>query len=36
MKAESEEKDWRQVIIDIVVTILTLGFSHIKKHKKNR
>jgi len=31
---EIENKDWRKVLIEIVITILTLGFNHIQKHKK--
>ena len=34
MKAESEEKDWKKVIVDIIVKIITLGLYHVEKHKK--
>ena len=28
------QTDWKQVVLEIVVKILTLGFYHIEKHKK--
>ena len=33
-QTENEEKDWKQVLIEILIKILTLGFYHIEKHKK--
>ena len=30
----SETPDWKEVVINIVLTILTLGFYHLDKHKK--
>ena len=33
-KSASESKDWRKVLFDIIIQILTLGFYHIEKHKK--
>ena len=35
MQKESEEKDWVKVLYEVVLKILTLGFYHIEKHKKN-
>ena len=29
------EKDWKEVVIDIILKIITLGLYHIEKHKKN-
>jgi hypothetical protein len=34
MKTENEEPSWKKVLVEIIVSILTLGFYHIKKHKK--
>ena len=27
-------KDWKKVLFEIIIKILTLGFYHIEKHKK--
>ena len=35
MKNEDQEKDWKKVLVDIILSILTLGLDHIEKHKKN-
>ena len=36
MKNENDqEKDWTKVLFEVVMKILTLGFYHIEKHKKN-
>ena len=35
MKQESEEHDWVKVLYEVILKILTLGFYHIEKHKKN-
>ena len=29
-----QSKDWKTVLIEIILKILTLGFYHIEKHKK--
>ena len=29
-----QSTDWKQVVLEIIVKILTLGFYHIEKHKK--
>ena len=28
-----KNSDWREVLIEVIITILTLGFSHIRKHQ---
>ena len=33
MNSESESKDWKKVVIDIIVKIITLGLYHIEKHR---
>ena len=35
MKTENEEKDWVKVLYDVILKILTLGFYHVEKHRKN-
>ena len=36
MKKENEDqnKDWTKVLFEVILKILTLGFYHIEKHKK--
>ena len=34
MKTENEEKDWTKVLFEVILKILTLGFYHIEKHRK--
>jgi len=36
MKQENEDQksDWTKVLFEILIKILTLGFYHIEKHKK--
>ena len=29
-----QSTDWKQVVLEIIVKILTLGFYHIEKHRK--
>lgn len=36
MEKEQQNPDWKEVLIDIILKILTLGFYHIEKHKQNR
>jgi len=31
--SEQQKPDWTEVLLEVVVKILTLGFYHIKKHK---
>ena len=33
-KKESESTDWKEVLVDIILKIITLGLYHIEKHKK--
>ena len=35
MKQENEEKDWVKVLYEVILKILTLGFYHVEKHRKN-
>ncbi len=35
MATENEEKDWKQVLLEIIIKILTLGFYHVEKHRKS-
>ena len=30
----NETKDWKEVLINIILQILTLGFYHVEKHRK--
>lgn len=34
-KSSSETPDWKEVVIEIVLKILTLGFYHVEKHRKD-
>ena len=36
MKEESQEKDWVKVLYEVILKILTLGFYHIEKHRKDK
>ena len=33
-KQESKSADWKKVLVEVIVKILTLGFYHIEKHRK--
>ena len=33
-ETENESNDWKEVLLEIIIKILTLGFYHIEKHKK--
>ena len=35
MQNENQEHDWTKVLFEVIIKILTLGFYHIEKHKKN-
>ena len=35
MKTEDQEKDWTKVLFEVIMKILTLGFYHIEKHRKD-
>jgi hypothetical protein len=34
MATENDEKDWVKVLFEVIIKILTLGFYHIEKHRK--
>ena len=34
MKTE-DKQDWKEVLVDIILKIITLGLYHIEKHKKS-
>ena len=36
MKTEDQEKDWTKVLFEVIMKILTLGFYHIEKHRKDQ
>ena len=36
MKTEGLEKDWVKVLYEVILKILTLGFYHIEKHRKDK
>ena len=35
MAEEKKEQDWTKVLFEVILKILTLGFYHIEKHRKN-
>ena len=34
MTNEDDEKDWKKVLVDIILKIITLGLYHVEKHRK--
>ena len=36
MATENEERDWTKVLFEVIMKILTLGFYHIEKHRKDK
>ena len=34
-ETNDDSKDWKKVLIDIIVKIITLGLYHVEKNKKN-
>ena len=34
-KQLSESSDWKEVLVDIILKIITLGLYHVEKHKKS-
>ena len=32
---KNEEQSWTQVLFEVILKILTLGFYHVEKHRKN-
>ena len=35
MSNERNEKDWVKVLYEVILKILTLGFYHVEKHRKD-
>ena len=36
MEKENHEHDWTKVLFEVIMKILTLGFYHIEKHRKDK
>ncbi len=36
MEKENQEHDWTKVLFEVIMKILTLGFYHIEKHRKDK
>ena len=36
MESEKQNQDWVKVLYEIILKILTLGFYHIEKHRKDK
>ena len=36
MEKEKQETDWTKVLFEVIIKILSLGFYHIEKHRKNK
>ena len=34
MKTENEEKDWKEVVVEIILKIITLGLYHVEKNRR--
>ena len=34
-ETENDERSWTKVLFEVILKILTLGFYHIEKHRKN-
>ena len=34
MKTEEQKQDWKEVVVEIILKIITLGLYHVEKHKK--
>lgn len=32
MEHKTEKPDWKKVLVEVIVKILTLGFYHVRKH----
>jgi len=35
MRSEKQSNDWKEVLVEIMLKVLTLGMYHIRKHRKN-
>ena len=36
MEKDNQDKDWVKVLYEVILKILTLGFYHIEKHRKDQ
>ena len=36
METEKQNFDWTKVLFEVIMKILTLGFYHIEKHRKDQ
>lgn len=36
METEKQSNDWTKVLFEVIMKILTLGFYHIEKHRKDK
>lgn len=36
MATDNQDKDWVKVLYEVIMKILTLGFYHIEKHRKDK
>lgn len=36
MEKDNQGKDWVKVLYEVILKILTLGFYHIEKHRKDK
>lgn len=36
MEKDNQDKDWVKVLYEVILKILTLGFYHIEKHRKDK
>ena len=36
MESEKQNQDWVKVLFEVIMKILTLGFYHIEKHRKDK
>ena len=36
METEKQNSDWVKVLYEVILKILTLGFYHIEKHRKDK
>ena len=34
MANDNQEKDWKEVVVEIILKIITLGLYHVEKHRK--
>lgn len=34
MKTEEQKQDWKEVVVEIILKIITLGLYHVEKHRQ--